>query len=412
MGEKRVKHALITGGGTGIGAAIAVEMARSGINVTITGRRSEPLEEMSRCHDLIHWVAGDVRDEKNVAKMFASAREHCGSIDMVVANAGIAGAAPLAKTSLEMWNDMMAVNLTGVFLTMREAQNDMKQNGWGRMIAVASTAGLKGSAYISAYAATKHGVVGLVRSIAMEMAGTGITANCVCPGFTQTAILETSIANIMEKYRKIPRGSPAHFGGYQPHGQGDTARGSGERGDVAGWRQFRRYNRTGNIRQRRRNMVVEILKTKTGTSTSKSRLRMWIAILRSTRSIETEIRERLRREYDVTLPRFDVMAALWRKPRGMMMSQLSRYLMVSNGNVTGIVDRLVKDGLVIRSQRDGDRRSWIICLTTSGTTAFEAMAKAHEQWINELLADYDLQDAEQIYASFSKLNTGQVTAHG
>lgn len=138
---------------------------------------------------------------------------------------------------------------------------------------------------------------------------------------------------------------------------------------------------------------------------SKMRLRLWIAMLQASRPIEAEIRDRLRREYDVTLPRFDVMAALWRKPKGMMMSQLSRYLMVSNGNVTGIVDRLVKDGLVIRSQRDGDRRSWIICLTGTGSANFEEMAKAHEGWINELLGDFDLQEAEMISAELTRLNT-------
>jgi len=151
-------------------------------------------------------------------------------------------------------------------------------------------------------------------------------------------------------------------------------------------------------------MVKPNLEADTNTNVSKMRLRLWITMLQASRPIEAEIRDRLRREYDVTLPQFDVMAALWRKPKGMMMSQLSRYLMVSNGNVTGIVDRLVKDGLVIRSQRDGDRRSWIICLTGTGSANFEEMAKAHERWINELLGGYDLQEAEMISAGLTQLN--------
>lgn len=136
---------------------------------------------------------------------------------------------------------------------------------------------------------------------------------------------------------------------------------------------------------------------------SKARLRLWISLLRASRSIESEIRDRLRRKFDVTLPRFDVMAALWRKPDGMMMSEVSRYLMVSNGNVTGIVDRLVKDGLVQRSQRDGDRRSWIISLTNTGTETFETMASAHEEWISELLCEYNSADADMIQSSLSGL---------
>ena len=137
---------------------------------------------------------------------------------------------------------------------------------------------------------------------------------------------------------------------------------------------------------------------------SKSRLRLWISLLRSSRRIEIEIKERLRLEFNATLPRFDVMAALFRKSDGMMMSELSRFLMVSNGNVTGIVDRLVKDGLVIRSQRDGDRRTWIIRLTKTGTQNFEIMAKAHEQWIDELLAMYSANEAEEITNALTRLN--------
>ncbi len=149
-------------------------------------------------------------------------------------------------------------------------------------------------------------------------------------------------------------------------------------------------------------VAKSVEKSQTG-SASKSRLRLWIRLLRVSRFIEVEIRDRLRLRFDVTLPRFDVMAALYRHPKGMMMSKLSRFLMVSNGNVTGIVDRLVKDGLVIRSQPDGDRRSWIIRLTTAGTTAFEEMAAAHETWINELLQRLSPEEAEIVHANLGKL---------
>ncbi len=153
-------------------------------------------------------------------------------------------------------------------------------------------------------------------------------------------------------------------------------------------------------------MVAQTVKLHDGED-SKSRLRLWISLLRSSRRIEIEIKERLRVEFNATLPRFDVMAALFRKSDGMMMSELSRSLMVSNGNVTGIVDRLVKDGLVIRSQRDGDRRTWIIRLTKTGTQNFEKMAKAHEGWIDELLAIYSPDEAEEIISALSNLNSNK-----
>ena len=131
-------------------------------------------------------------------------------------------------------------------------------------------------------------------------------------------------------------------------------------------------------------------------SASKEKLRLWIRLLRASRIIESELRERLGREFDTTLPRFDVMAALYRVPDGMLMSDLSRFLLVSNGNVTGIVDRLVAEGLVQRGQRNGDRRTSIVRLTRSGKDTFKTMAAAHERWVGELLADVTKSDARQL----------------
>ena len=128
----------------------------------------------------------------------------------------------------------------------------------------------------------------------------------------------------------------------------------------------------------------------------KERVRLWLRLLRATRLIEAELRERLKAEFDTTLPRFDVMAALDRAPDGMMMSELSRFLLVSNGNVTGIVDRLVSDGLVARTARDGDRRAFIVKLTDMGATQFKAMAAAHGRWIDAMLADVDPQEAAHL----------------
>ncbi len=140
-------------------------------------------------------------------------------------------------------------------------------------------------------------------------------------------------------------------------------------------------------------------------SDSKARLRLWIRLLRASRLIESVARERLKSQFDATLPRFDVMAALYRKPDGMLMSEISRFLMVSNGNVTGIVDRLVSDGLVARSQRNGDRRTSFVSLTRKGRAAFTEMATAHEQWIDELLGGLSVRDAEQMSAKLKSFRS-------
>lgn len=131
---------------------------------------------------------------------------------------------------------------------------------------------------------------------------------------------------------------------------------------------------------------------------AKERLRLWIRLLRASRVVESELRERLKREFNSTLPRFDVMAALYREPNGMLMSDLSRFLLVSNGNVTGIVDRLVSDGFVVRAQREGDRRTSIVRLTARGEEEFRSMAAIHEGWIGELLGDVGEDDARRLSA--------------
>jgi DNA-binding MarR family transcriptional regulator len=138
---------------------------------------------------------------------------------------------------------------------------------------------------------------------------------------------------------------------------------------------------------------------------SKARLRLWIRLLRASRLIEGVARERLKAQFGATLPRFDVMAALYRKPDGMLMSEISRFLMVSNGNVTGIVDRLVGDGLVVRSQRNGDRRTSFISLTRKGRAAFADMAAAHESWVDELLGGVSARDAAELSAKLKSFRS-------
>ncbi len=146
-------------------------------------------------------------------------------------------------------------------------------------------------------------------------------------------------------------------------------------------------------------------KDNSATPERKARLRLWIRLLRASRYIEGVTRERLKSQFDMTLPRFDVMAALYRQPDGMLMGEIARFLIVSNGNVTGIVDRLVAEGFVARSQRNGDRRTSFITLTRRGRDAFAGMAQAHEHWIDELLGGVSARDAEQLSAKLKSFRS-------
>lgn len=145
-------------------------------------------------------------------------------------------------------------------------------------------------------------------------------------------------------------------------------------------------------------MVSAPLPASGAASAGKERLRLWIRLLRASRTIEAELRDRLKKDFDTTLPRFDVMAALNRAPEGMLMSDLSRFLLVSNGNVTGIVDRLVSEGLVKRARRNGDRRTSMVRLTEEGSSAFAQIAAAHERWVGELLGGVSDEDTKRLSA--------------
>lgn len=189
------RHALVTGGATGIGLAVTKSLVSAGARVTIASRN---VERVTAAAAELNGVTGrslDVTDPESIDAVFDAA----GPVDILVNNAGIALAAPFDKTTPEQWSNVMAVNLTGVYLCTQAALKSMRERDSGRIINIASTAGLKGYAYISAYAASKHGVVGMTRSLALELAATGITANCICPGFVDTDIVAEAVANITSK---------------------------------------------------------------------------------------------------------------------------------------------------------------------------------------------------------------------
>ena len=192
-------HALVTGGGSGVGKAVAEALAEAGVAVTVCGRRAEPLEALAAASRNIHAVAADITDEAAVAALYERAEALRGPFDIVVANAGIASSAPAHRTKLDDWNRILNVNLTGAFLTVRPCLAGMAARKQGRIVFIASVAGLRGSAYVAPYVASKHGVVGLMRSLAAELLMSGVTVNAVCPGYVETDMLERSVRNVMEK---------------------------------------------------------------------------------------------------------------------------------------------------------------------------------------------------------------------
>lgn len=213
------KHALVTGGGSGVGRAIALALAGAGINVTICGRREATLAEVAGESDRIFGIAADVTDEVSMTSLYSQAEAARGPFDIVVANAGMSGSAPAQRTSLSDWQRTLDVNLTGAFLTVKPVLAGMAARKAGRIVFVASTAGLKGYAYVSAYVAAKHGVVGLMRALAAETARSGVTVNAVCPGFVETEMLETSIQRIVEKTGRSVEDARTSLSSTNPQGR-------------------------------------------------------------------------------------------------------------------------------------------------------------------------------------------------
>lgn len=194
------RHALVTGGGRGIGAAIAQALSAAGARVTLLGRTTSQLDETAiGMAGSTVTVTADVTDPKQVERAFTEARDAAGEISILVNNAGRPASRAMAKTDEAFWREILEVNLNGAYHCTRAAIAPMLAVNWGRIVNVSSTAGLRGYAYCTAYCAAKHGVIGMTRALALEVAKTGITVNAVCPGYTDTGVVRDAAANIRAK---------------------------------------------------------------------------------------------------------------------------------------------------------------------------------------------------------------------
>ena len=225
MAELQGKHAVVTGAGGGIGAAIVAELARLGASLTLLGRSAAPLERVAGSLELddpqarVGWGLADVTDSAAVAAAFDQARTRFGGIDILVCCAGQAVSEAFHRTTAELWSGALRVNLDGAFHCIQAALPDMLERRWGRIVNIASTAGLKGYAYVAAYCAAKHGLVGLTRALAVEFAAKGVTVNAVCPGYTDTALMREALANIRAKTGRSEPEALAELVALNPQGR-------------------------------------------------------------------------------------------------------------------------------------------------------------------------------------------------
>jgi NAD(P)-dependent dehydrogenase (short-subunit alcohol dehydrogenase family) len=210
------KHALVTGGTRGIGSVIASVLLSHGARVTVLGRKPLPTDTSGSVGENRNDASADVTDPSSVTKSLQQARSKFGPIEILVNNAGQAASAPFLKTDSTLWRRMHAVNLDGTFHCTQAALPDMLAAGWGRIVNIASTAGLTGYGYIAAYCSSKHAVIGLTRALAVEVALKGITVNAVCPGYTDTDMVKETVANIVAKTGRTPEQALAELTARNP----------------------------------------------------------------------------------------------------------------------------------------------------------------------------------------------------
>lgn len=219
MSQLAGKHAVVTGGGSGIGLAIAKALAGERANVTIMGRNRERLETVAGRMVGCRAIACDVASAEAVTRAFRQAQANSGRIDILVNNAGIVETAPFLRMDEAAFRRMLDVNLMGAFHATQAVLPGMLEAGWGRIVNIASTAGLKGYPYVSGYTASKHALVGLTRSLALETAKKGITVNALCPGYTETDIVAGAVDKIAAKTGRDEAAARAEFEAVNPMGR-------------------------------------------------------------------------------------------------------------------------------------------------------------------------------------------------
>ncbi len=231
------RHALVTGAGSGIGRAIALALAGSGFRVSLAGRRAAPLDDVGAAivaagGEAVALSGFDVTDADAVRAGVSAALARFGDIAVLVNCAGEAPSAPFEVTDLALWHRVIAVNLTGMFLVTQAVLPSLRRVEAGRIVNIASTAGLRGYSYVAAYCAAKHGVIGLTRALALELARSRITVNAVCPGFTDTPLLDAAVETITAKTGRSPQEARATLAGANPQGRLVTAQ---EVADALAW---------------------------------------------------------------------------------------------------------------------------------------------------------------------------------
>src|SRR6516165_1811557 len=386
------QHAFVTGGGRGIGRAVAAALARAGAAVTVIGRSEAPLREAVAAGEAAGCGVADVTDVVEVKRQVTTAEAARGPIAILINNAGSAESGPFIKADPSVFRTMWNVHLMGAVYATQAVLPGMLERGFGRIVNVASTAGLKGYAYVSAYCAAKHALVGLTRALAAETATRGVTVNAVCPGYTDTDLLRDNIKRVAAKTGRA---------------QADVLA-EGRRGH----RYDARDHRRGDVMDQRTMPLDAETKVAERPHDHKDELRLWLRLFACKEVIESEVRRRLRDSFDVTLPRFDLMAQLYRAPKAMTLGELSQRMMVSNGNVTGLVDRLLEQGLVSRRPSPKDRRAQLVSLTAEGRRFFRAMARANGDWIGDMLAGLSADDIETLMRLLAKTKASARKAIG
>ena len=410
MASLQGRHALVTGGGRGIGRAIAAALTQAGAAVTIAGRNEKALAEVVGHGEAAGYVIADVTDAKAVDGGVKQAVAARGPVDLLIANAGTATAVPFAKTTPDQFRDMFELHVLGMLHPLQAVLGGMTERGFGRIVAIASIVGLKASPNVSPYTTAKHAMVGLVRSVALETAASGVTVNAVCPGYVDTDLIQSAVARDWSRRACRARTRWRVFTSDVPAGrlvQPEEVAAAVVylcSPKAAAVHRHDTGDRGGRTMMDERTSIPLDAETKVAERPDdhKTELRLWLRLLTCTTLIENEVRRRLRDQFDITLPRFDLLAQLDRAPNGMTLGELSQRMMVSNGNITGLVERLAEQGLIRRRPLPNDRRVQIVSLTPEGQKFFRSMARVNADWVGEIFSGLTPKDIEALMPLLAK----------